>query len=78
MTNTMPIRWKVGDLLEARGLSGYQFWKASGLGKRTAYRIVNGDVKGLNTDTLDAAIKALRQLVGEDIGLTDVIEYQDA
>ena len=58
-------RVEIGDglfqpVLEAHEITGYRFWLESGLPKRSAYRVVNGDARNLNADTLDATIRALR------------------
>ena len=51
--------------------------KESGLAQGTVYRLVNGDTRNLNADTLDAAIKALRSLTGESVSVSDLLEYQE-
>lgn len=73
--HTMPIIWKVGEVLEAHSITGYQFWKASGLPKRSAYRVVNGDARNFNADTLDATVRALRALTGKQVTVCDLLEY---
>ena len=75
---TMPIRWKIKEYLEERKITGYRFMKASGLPKRTAYRVVNGDARNLNVDTLDATIRALRELTGESVEPNDIMEWTEA
>ncbi len=72
----MPIRWKTSDFLKANNISGYRFWKESGLPKRSAYRIVNGDARNFNADTLDATIRALRGITGKQVGVADLLEYE--
>jgi predicted transcriptional regulator len=74
---TMPIHWKVQDILAAHSITGYQFWKASGLPKRSAYRIVNGDARNVNADTLDATVRALRSLTGKPLTVCDLLEYRE-
>ena len=74
---TMPVRWKVKEYLQARDITPYRFWIESGLAKGTAYRLVNGNTHNLNTDTLDATIKALRTLTGESVSVSDLLEYQE-
>ena len=74
---TMPVRWKVKEYLEAHEITPYRFWIESGLAKGTAYRLVNGDTNNLNTDTLDATVKALRTLTGESVSISDLLEYQE-
>ncbi len=74
MTN-MPIQWKIKEHLEKKGVTTYQFWKASGLAKRTVYRLVNGETHNLNTDTLDVAIRTLRDLTEQDLSICDLLEW---
>ena len=75
---TMPIRWKIKDFLRAHSITGYKFMKTSGLPKRTAYRIVNGETRNLNSDTLDATIRALRELTGKPVQPNDIMEWVEA
>ncbi len=73
----MPVRWTVKEYLEAHDITPYRFMKESGLAQGTAYRLVNGDTRNLNADTLDAAIRALRSLTGERVEIADLLEYQE-
>lgn len=73
----MPVRWRVKELLEAHNITPYRFMKESGLAQGTVYRLVNGVTNNLNNTTLDATIKALRKLTGEDVGPADLLEYQE-
>lgn len=72
----MPIRWKVGEVLAAQGITGYRFWKVSGLPQRSAYRVFNGDARNINADTLDATVQALRELTGKPLNVGDLLEWQ--
>jgi DNA-binding Xre family transcriptional regulator len=72
---SMPVRWKVKEYLEAHSLTPYRFMKESGLAQGTAYRLVNGDTRNLNADTLDATIRTLEALTGQPVQLSDVLEY---
>ena len=73
---TVPVQWKVKQYLQARNLTPYRLMKESGLAQGTVYRLVNGDTRNLNADTLDATIRALRTLTGEQVDISDVLEYQ--
>jgi DNA-binding Xre family transcriptional regulator len=73
----MPIKWKVKEYLQAHNITPYRFWKESGLANRTAYRLVNGKTHNLNTETLDAALKALRSLTGKPVSVADLLEYEE-
>ena len=72
----MPVRWKVKQFLDAHQLTPYRLMKESGLAQGTVYRLVNGDTQNLNATTLDATIRALRTLTGNEVDITDVLEYQ--
>lgn len=71
----MAVRWKIKELLESNELSVYAFWQESGLAKGTAYRLVNGETDTINTQTLDATMKALRALTGKHLEIADLLEY---
>ena len=73
--SVMPVKWKVKELLEAHDVTPYRFWKESGLANRTAYRLVNGETTTVNTDTLDATVKAIRTLTGKPVAIADLLEY---
>lgn len=73
----MPVKWKVKEYLQAHGLTPYRFMKESGLAQGTAYRLVNGDTRNLNADTLDAVIRALRTLTGKPVDVADLLEYSE-
>jgi DNA-binding Xre family transcriptional regulator len=73
----MPVRWKVKEFLQAHNITPYRFMKESGLAQGTAYRLVNGDTRNLNADTLDAAIRALRTLTGAHVSFSDLLEYEE-
>lgn len=73
----MPVKWKIKELLKEHDLTAYRFWKESGLANRTAYRLVNGETTTVNTDTLDATIRALRSLTGQAVSVSDLLEYQE-
>lgn len=77
----MTVKWKVHDLLKEADTSVYAFWKESGLAKRTAYRVAALEpesVPAITADTLDATIKALRELTGKPVDIPDVLEYQES
>lgn len=72
------VRWRLGKFLEERQLTAYAVSKASGIERMsTVYRIANPKTAPVRVDlpTLAAIIDGLRQLTGEEIQLTDVLEY---
>ena len=73
----MPVKWKLKEFLVAHDITVYRFWRASGMAKGTAYRLANGQTSNLNTVTLDATMKALRELTGEIIDFNEILEWTE-
>jgi DNA-binding Xre family transcriptional regulator len=73
----MALAWRVKEFLEAHGISAYRLMKEADLAQGTAYRLANNRANGLNLETLDAVIEALRQLTGKRVLLADLLEYQE-
>jgi len=67
----------VKEFLEAHDISAYRLMKEADLAQGTAYRLANNRASGLNLQTLDAVIEALRRLTGKRIRLADLLEYQE-
>lgn len=74
----MPIAWRIKEFLDDHDLTPYRLVQASGIPQGTVYRLVNGDTRNLNADTLALTLDALRVLTGEPVGLDDVLEYTPA
>lgn len=73
----MALEWKMKEFLEAHNVSAYRLMKEAGLAQGTAYRLANNRAKGLNLETLDGVISALRRLTGKRVFLADLLEYQE-
>jgi DNA-binding Xre family transcriptional regulator len=60
-----PLR--IGQLLEKRGLTAYQLSKASDgrISKSTAYRLANGEVERLSSETVAALCEILKCKPGD-------------
>ncbi|WP_161880755.1 helix-turn-helix domain-containing protein [Deinococcus alpinitundrae] len=72
------VRWKLADLLERYGITAYGVAKASEIRRvNTVYRIAKRGEEPIRVDlpTLAALLSGLRALTGEDIQLTDILEY---
>lgn len=72
------VRWRLGAYLNERGLTAYALAKASGISRlNTIYRIAKEGSEPTRVDlpTLAAVIDGLRKLTGEDVQITDVLEY---
>lgn len=74
---SVPVNWTVRPLLERHGITAYRLMKESGLAQGTVYRLVNGDTRSLNAETLDRVMGALRRLTGEEIQINDLLHYED-
>ena len=73
----MPVRWKVYEILEAHDISIYRLMKESGLAQGTVYRLVKGDTSTVNAETLDRVMTTLRRLTGQQLQISDLLEYDE-
>jgi DNA-binding Xre family transcriptional regulator len=73
----VPVRWKVYDILEAHDISVYRLMKESGLAQGTVYRLVKGDTSTVNAETLDRVMTTLRRLTGQQLQISDLLEYDE-
>ena len=73
----MPVRWRVYEILEAHDISTYRLMKESGLAQGTVYRLVKGDTSTVNAETLDRVMTTLRRLSGQDLQISDLLDYED-
>lgn len=65
----MPVRNKIKDLIENRGITPYRFWKDTGLSQPTAYRLCKNSADVPTGDVLDAICKTYNLQPG------DLLEY---
>lgn len=72
------VRWRLADFLEAHGVTAYALGKATGTTyMNTIYRIARRGHEPTRVDlpTLAMILDGLRKLTGEDVQITDVLEY---
>lgn len=72
------VRWRLGLFLEEHRLTAYALGKASGIERMsTVYRIASKENPPIRVDlpTLARVLDGLRQLTGEDVQITDILEY---
>ena len=74
---SVPVRWKVYEILEAHDISPYRLMKESGLAQGTVYRLVKGDTSTVNAETLDRVMTTLRRLTGQHLQISDLLDYED-
>lgn len=72
---TMPLRWKLRELLDSHDITPYRLTKESGLAFSTIYRITGGNTDALHGKTADAILTALHRLTGEHFSLSDIVEW---
>ena len=71
-------RWKLAKFLKDKKLSAYALAKASGIKQpNTVYRIarVGYEPGRIDLSTLTAVLDGLRKLTGEEVQLSDILEY---
>lgn len=73
---TMPLQWKLEDLLERHDVSAYRLAKESGVGLTTIYRIKNNRTNTVQGQVLEAILQALLDLTGLRYGVGDLLEWQ--
>lgn len=75
--SVVPVFWTVREVLEDHGITPYRLMKESGLAQGTVYRLVNGDTRSLNADTLDRVMATLRRLTGKRLQVSDLLRYEE-
>lgn len=73
---TMPLQWKLEDLLERHDVSAYRLAKEAGVGLTTIYRIKNNRTNTVQGQVLEAILQALLVLTGKRYGVGDLLEWQ--
>ena len=74
---TKQLVWKLPEYLDTHGLTRYELMQELGDGKgRVAYKWKNLPER-LDTEALTRVLVALEKLTGEDVTITDLLEYGD-
>ncbi|SMB93282.1 DNA-binding transcriptional regulator, XRE family [Deinococcus hopiensis KR-140] len=68
------MRWKVKEFLDSNNKTAYALWKASGLSRTTTYAIAQGDMEGVQFDTLSKLVEGLEKLTGKRVEIGDLLE----
>lgn len=78
MVDMSVVRWRLADFLAERNLTTYALGKAIGTTRmNTIYRIARRQEEPTRVDffVLAAVLDGLRKLTGEDVQITDILEY---
>lgn len=73
---TVPLNWKLKDLLEENDITPYRFIQESDLSASTIYRITGGRTEGVQGKVLDEILSTLHRLTGKIYGPSDVLHWQ--
>lgn len=74
----MAIRWKLREYIEQHNLSALSVELKAGIGRNSIYRLTRSDGPRLiDRETLDKVIRALRELTGSTVEVSDLLEYSD-
>jgi len=75
-----PVRWRVGDVLQERGLTAYKLAAElhGRVNRNSVYAIARGETDRVDRGTLGHLITALRSLTGEQYTVGDLLEYTPA
>jgi hypothetical protein len=69
------VTLKLREYLETHHLNARQVEQEAGIGQNTIYRVMKAT--NLNRDSLAGIITALRKLTGQQVSISDVLEYTD-
>lgn len=76
------IKWKLSEYLAKKGITAYRLATTLDTHTRapTIYRLARQDVElsRIDFNVLATVIEGLRELTGEEVDVTDLLEYKDA
>ena len=79
IASAMPIRWKLRGFLETHNVSPHALAKHIGILPANMYRMLRGEgPKMFDRDVLGRIIRGLRELTGEPVSVSDVLEEEEA
>jgi DNA-binding Xre family transcriptional regulator len=73
---TMPLRWKLENIMKKHNLSAYRIAKQAEVGLTTIYRIKNNRSDTVQGEVLDSILQAVYELTGVKYGVGDLLEWQ--
>src|SRR5690606_5951019 len=72
----VPVIWTIRPILDRHGITPYRLMKECGLSQGPFYRLVEGESKSPNAETLDGVMTALRELTGTELQVSDLLRYE--
>jgi predicted transcriptional regulator len=77
ITSDVPIQWKLRAYLEAHNITAYALAKAAQIAPPNIYRMLKGEgPKMFDREVLGRIIRALRDLTGKPVSVSDVLEEE--
>jgi predicted transcriptional regulator len=77
ITSDVAIQWKLRTYLEANGITPHALAKAALIEPPNIYRMLRGDgPKMFDREVLSRIIRALRDLTGKPVTVSDVLEEE--
>ena len=70
------VRWTLKDYLQSHNLSTYALVRSSGLAPNTVYSLARGEQNQIRLDTIAGVLGGLRELVGHEVALTDILVHE--
>jgi len=70
------VSWKLKETMDAHGITRYALQKETGTAMNTLRAMYDGSTRRPDLDILDGVIRALRQLTGKPLELSDVLEWR--
>jgi predicted transcriptional regulator len=77
ITSVVPIQWKLRGYLEAHNITAYKLAQAAQIAPPNIYRMLRGaGPKQFDREVLGRIIRALRDLTGKHVSVSDVLEEE--
>jgi predicted transcriptional regulator len=77
ITSDVPIQWKLRAYLEAHSITPHALAKAASIEPPNIYRMLRGEgPKMFDREVLGRIIRALRDLTGKPVSVSDVLEEE--
>ena len=77
ITSDVPIQWKLRAYLEANSITPHALAKAAEIAPPNIYRMLRGEgPKMFDREVLGRIIRALRDLTGKPVSVSDVLEEE--
>jgi DNA-binding Xre family transcriptional regulator len=70
------VKWRLKTFMDQHKISAYSLVKTSGLAPNTVYSATRGEQDQVRLSTLAGILKGLRELLGHDIDLREILVHE--